>query len=280
MGKIIKDRECIVYMATSKTSGKSYVGVTSKGIHRRKLEHFWDASVGSSLYFHKAIRKYGREDFKWETLVSSSNWRDALVLEIFFIREFQTFKTKGYNLTKGGEGLLGHIHSVETRNKMSVSSKANIPNMERLSNLAKLRKGSTHSNETREKMSRAHKGVSLSEEHCKRIGEGHKGIIFSEERCKNISESLMGRCLSDEHCKAIGDSKRGVVPTQETKDKISNSNSFTISTPYGIFKGSRNASKQLGVPHRTISARCLNKRVRWKDWFYVPEQKGEVPCQN
>ena len=108
------------------------------------------------------------------------------------------------NGTDGGEGISGHIHSDETRLKIS---KAN--------------KGSIQSEETRRKMSVAKKDRKLSEEHKLKISKSGKGRIFSEETKRKMSASKKGRTLSVEHKKNIGLSGKGRIHSEETKLKMS-----------------------------------------------------------
>ena len=42
----------VIYMATSKTSGKSYIGQTQKSLNDRINKHFYSVRHNSNLYFH------------------------------------------------------------------------------------------------------------------------------------------------------------------------------------------------------------------------------------
>jgi hypothetical protein len=87
------------------------------------------------------------------------------------------------NLTDGGEGASGKIHSLKTRAKMS-----------------KTRKGKPHSKDHCNAISKASlgkKGTNLgkkfSEEHKSKISSAHKGKVFSEESRAKMSASMKGR---------------------------------------------------------------------------------------
>lgn len=58
----------IVYILTNKINGKKYVGRTSSTIRRRMADHISKSSRGFSSPLHSAIRKYGIENFSYETI--------------------------------------------------------------------------------------------------------------------------------------------------------------------------------------------------------------------
>ncbi len=113
----------IVYKATSKTSGKSYIGKTIFLLEKRKTVHLNRHKKGSNCHFHRAIRKYGVNDFEWEII--EDNIQDESSLnerEIYWIRKLDVFNN-GYNMTKGGEGASGLVFSEEHKRKISNANK-------------------------------------------------------------------------------------------------------------------------------------------------------------
>jgi group I intron endonuclease len=52
-----------IYVVTNKINGKQYVGQTVRDLGDRLKRHFNDAEKGDNLYFHRAILKYGKENF-------------------------------------------------------------------------------------------------------------------------------------------------------------------------------------------------------------------------
>lgn len=92
-----------IYLATSRTSGKSYIGKTSRSIDARWQEH--KRARKSMLPFHKAIRKYGADDFVVKEIALVDNKEEMDRLEKFWILELKTYiKDFGYNLSFGGDG--------------------------------------------------------------------------------------------------------------------------------------------------------------------------------
>ena len=54
----------IIYMVTNKITKQSYIGLTTKTLKERKSQHINSAMVQKSpLFFHGAIRKYGKKNF-------------------------------------------------------------------------------------------------------------------------------------------------------------------------------------------------------------------------
>ncbi len=109
-----------VYCHTS-PSGKKYVGLT-KSLERRWKEHVSDAKSGSPLGFHKALRKYGHENFTHEILEVMSTRTGANKAEKLWIARLKTRSHAGYNETDGGEGgdiSSGRKRSPETRALLS-----------------------------------------------------------------------------------------------------------------------------------------------------------------
>lgn len=101
----------IIYRAYCFNTKKSYIGQTINGLNQRKQEHFTSTfgKTNSQTHFHKAIRKYGIDNFEW-TIIDTINaeslesLRDCLdVLEIKYIKQFDSY-CNGYNMTTGGQG--------------------------------------------------------------------------------------------------------------------------------------------------------------------------------
>jgi hypothetical protein len=103
-----------LYLITSPT-GKQYVGITTRSVNRRMTGHKTAARLGSPYPLHAAIRKYGFESMRVETLHPSRDIEELRALEVSAVAERNTFAPFGYNLTAGGEGTTGHIVSDEHR---------------------------------------------------------------------------------------------------------------------------------------------------------------------
>lgn len=145
-------------------SGKAYVGITASTAAARFSEHCYNASTGrADRAVNRALRKYGKESTKLETLVVA-DWDYLVELERKAIAAFGTFGRGGYNMTAGGEGALGYKHTPESLTKMGATHKGN-----------QYRLGAVLTPETREKISAGNKGKVMSPEVRAKIGAASKG---------------------------------------------------------------------------------------------------------
>jgi group I intron endonuclease len=97
----------VVYCFENKINGKKYVGyaIDLKG---RIGRHLYSSRKNPQSYFHKALKKYGFENFKVKILEESDNVNYIYQeREPYWIKELNTFYPNGYNLTLGGKGSLG-----------------------------------------------------------------------------------------------------------------------------------------------------------------------------
>lgn len=109
----------IVYIATNKLNGKQYVGKTTRTLEARRLSHEYEAASGSNSAIHRAIRKWGNDNFEWRVIEECSSEEQLNRAEIEHIGLFDTYSL-GYNMTRGGEGQLGWNPQEETRKMWSV----------------------------------------------------------------------------------------------------------------------------------------------------------------
>jgi hypothetical protein len=111
-------------------SGKAYVGITSKTTELRwekHKEHALGKRASGALY--AALRKYGCESFEIETLVVADDWGYLCELEKKAINVYGTKAPFGYNLTDGGEGVLGPRDEA-TKIAISIAQKKRFENPE------------------------------------------------------------------------------------------------------------------------------------------------------
>jgi group I intron endonuclease len=113
----------LIYKATSKTSGKSYIGKTTNTLKQRVGEHIRKSKKSKHTnHFHNAIKKYGKDDFVWEILDTCDSEEELNILEVKHIKSHNTY-SDGYNLSLGGEGQTGYKYTNEHSKKMSDSLK-------------------------------------------------------------------------------------------------------------------------------------------------------------
>jgi len=189
-----------IYTIFNSINGKIYVGKTTNPQKR------FDKHIKVALYkrttekfvIHKAIEKYGKDNFIFSILQIFNNEEDCTNAEKYWIKYFNSnIKEFGYNLTAGGEGVSGRVVSEETKRKISL---AHI--------------GMTHTEATKEKLrvinlgkiptnieqlKTINIGKPLSEEHKKKISEARKGIVFTEEHRMNMSKAMIGLMVGENH---------------------------------------------------------------------------------
>jgi group I intron endonuclease len=192
----------LIYKVTNNINGKIYIGKTTRTLEKRKSGHLSNAKYNES-YFHKALNKYGFDNFTWETIYNKiTSEEDLNELEEFLISEYSVFnKDNLYNILKGGDSP---------------------PN----------RKGISLSEEHRKKISKSNTGKKVSPETRKKLSDSHKGYVVREETKVKLRENskinsnfgMRGKNQSEEARKKISKIQTGKILSTEQKNKISASN--------------------------------------------------------
>lgn len=150
-----------IYSITNNKNNKVYIGLTTQGNRTRFLHHLYEARSGSKFPIHRAIRKYGEESFEIKVLITldqSQNPEELKRLEKFYIKEFKANNRKfGYNLTEGGDGTLGKLHSEETKDKIRQKALGRITSFE-----TKQRMSEAHSKNKNEEWYKENKRKAVS----------------------------------------------------------------------------------------------------------------------
>lgn len=110
------------YKVTS-PSGKSYVGITMSSVEARWKLHVREACKRKGRWaLHRAIRKYGHEAFVVETLAELPTWSELCLIERELIASHGTHSPSGYNMTIGGDGVVGLCPEAKAAHKANTSS--------------------------------------------------------------------------------------------------------------------------------------------------------------
>lgn len=155
-------------------SGKLYVGLTSKTVSQRLTAHLKDTRAGSKLPVHNALRKYGR-NVQLVVLAQGVSFDEAKDLEIWWISQLNTFCPGGYNLTRGGEGMVGYKFTAETKKKISEAKRGGKLSTEHRAKISGGQRGKKHTEETKAKMSEANKARKPTAETRAKMSEASKG---------------------------------------------------------------------------------------------------------
>jgi len=210
---------CVIYKTVNLINNKIYVGKDSNNNSNY---------LGSGIILKKAIKKYGKENFK-KNILESCDLSNINKREIYWIAKLNSINPKiGYNITPGGDGVpkgmftgknsphygkkkpkeeiaclteaarkhnIGRCRSEETKKKISLKSK-----------------GRTHTEETKRKIALANSGEKngwfgkkrhLSDETKRKISLKMKNRSLSESHKKKLSLSHINKILSEEHRKNI-----------------------------------------------------------------------------
>lgn len=96
-----------IYMVTCKINNKKYIGKTESEVAYRWKQHCRDSFLEShgdyNFPFHRAIRKYGIENFIVKCIDKSEDKEELKEKEKYWIQHYDTFNN-GYNATLGGDG--------------------------------------------------------------------------------------------------------------------------------------------------------------------------------
>jgi group I intron endonuclease len=91
-----------IYKITNKINGKIYIGQTIKTIEERWLGHI-SASKYAKNYLHRAMNKYGVDNFHIQSVVRCGSIEELNIREVAIIRIFKSLIPNGYNMMLGGQ---------------------------------------------------------------------------------------------------------------------------------------------------------------------------------
>lgn len=179
-----------IYLTSNLITGKKYIGK-----HHGELD---DDYLGSGILLQKAIKKYGKENFKRDILYISKNAEENNQKEIEFIKAYNAVENKEfYNIAPGGDG--GDIfHTLPLEQQKQIRKEIS----KRVSGINNPMYGKHHSEETKEKLRRVDKSYTQTEEYRKYMSEvvsgprnGMYGRRHTEESKQKMSDAKKGKKL-------------------------------------------------------------------------------------
>lgn len=225
-----------IYKTTNLINDKVYIGKSEK--------EFDSTYYGSGVILQKAIKKYGKLNFKVEKIKDCKTINELNESERYYI---ELYKSNSYNLAEGGTGGWTTKH---------FSDKQLEEYKQKLSNSAK---GRIVSNTTREKIKLANMGKFYSDKNkisntLKELWNDPDSIFNSKEYRENLSKASKNRVWTEETKEKIRQSKLGGK----------NPTSVKIQVGEEIFETRRECAKEFGISETAVTKRCKSKN--FQDW--------------
>ena len=163
----------LIYDLSEELNG--YVGFTLYSIERRLKTHIRNARRGVQFHISRALRKLNYQvGIKLlEVVPEGKLWQEA---ERRWIKQYREDGWNLWNMTPGGDGVVGVPLSEEHKRKIALYQKEKHVSLE-----------------TREKISRANRGKKRTPEQIEHNRLVHMGYRWTEEAKKKLSKTLSGR---------------------------------------------------------------------------------------
>ncbi len=211
-----------LYLISCAVNGGVYVGVS---VHptKRWTQHRCASRAGVTPLY-RSMRKHGIGLHTFEVIESHPTVEQASEAEVWWVRYLRALGARVFNLTDGGEGLLGYRPSDETRAKMSAARIGKRMSEEQRAKTAAINarrssspegkaatsarfKGKSKSDEQRERMAASQQRRWRDPEAHARASAAHVGKVISPEQRRKLSEAMKGRTLSEEHRRKMSEAQ-------------------------------------------------------------------------
>jgi group I intron endonuclease len=214
-----------IYTITNLLNYKIYVGQTRNPLHRWSA-HKCEVNKNRLRFpIHKAIAKYGIDNFQFCVIASTITVEEIDKLEIYWIDQFDSRNNKmGYNLATGGNVSKGWHHTEESKKKIGDANRGKmvVHSEEWRQQMSKIMSGKVHTKETKAKIGQSNFGMKRSEEFKNKIRICKEGKSLTEETKQKMSDAKLGKKKSEETKKKMSLAFRMFSPEQEleiVKDK-------------------------------------------------------------
>jgi hypothetical protein len=109
------------------------------------------------------------------------------------------------------------------------------------------------------------------------------GLKHSKDRLDKVKQKLTGRKMLDSQIQKMSQAKKnktweeiygfeGAAQRRKgcaERSGSNHANSKKIYTPHGIFNSITESAEHFSLSDYTIRKRCLSKKEKWKEWYYV-----------
>lgn len=181
--------------------------------HRNALQRYPNRPVSQWL---KVCEGHVRVQ-RMEVVPFGESWVER---EQFWILTLRTLYPGGANITSGGQGTPGNVHTRETRARMSAAKKGRNLSPEHCAKISAVHRGRKRPVETGRRISNALKTSESSiAYHASRVGQKQSIVTRNKIGASKIGKKR--KPFSKEHLAALSASKKGRVVTVEHRAKIS-----------------------------------------------------------
>ena len=201
---------CGIYKITNKINNKVYIG-QSIDIYERWKEYFGCINdLSCNRYIHRAIRKYGLENFNFE-IIKECKREELNYFEIYYIDFYKsTFDKFGYNITPGGQSIdFNTENGQKIRKRVGASLKTHYKEVgtQSIKDGWKKLKESNHYNDYLKKQKETHLGKKFSEESLRKRKDTRleKGL---NKKVKCVEDNLIFESIKD--CEKYYKEKLGI----------------------------------------------------------------------
>lgn len=269
-----------IYCIENTANGKRYIG-QSVDIKKRWYQHKQklNANTHQNMHLQRSWNEYGEGAFVFY-VIELCDKQDLNKRETYYISLYDT-KNNGYNMTCGGEGTRGVLHTDEWKQKMRVLNTG-----KKMSEVSKQKMSVAKKGKPRiitENILKGYKEVSLklkgrkrTEEHCKNISISKMGSIPWNKGIKmpdNYVHPWLGKHHSEETKKKISDARKGTKRSLETRLKTSKAVKCVETGE--VFNSITFAAEKYGVSIYAIS-KVLRGKAQTScnlHWIYADERE-------
>lgn len=204
-----------VYLITNLVNDKKYVGITHNTIEQRFQEHLAKARCKNSIWkLHRAIKKYGKDNFKLELLEDNISKEFIGERETYYITFYDSIN-KGYNMTEGGAGISGYKFTKQ----QGLDRAKKIITPERNAKISKALKGRPLDNQHKKKLSESMKEFHKTHDNSFK-GKRHTQETKDKIGSKNTKHKvLMLDKITEEVIKEFDNSKKAGIWIVDTQNR-------------------------------------------------------------
>lgn len=215
----------LVYQITNRVNGHRYIGYTGRGLKARRAGHLSQLARGSHYAVHRAMRKYGVDNFDFSILGEFGD--DEELAKVYEIEAIAAYKPE-YNLSYGGEG--GTL-AEESKKKIGAANRGRKMPPSHGEKRRAFLTGRKHTPQAKAKIAAANrgkpsplKGIPLKAETRAKISAANKGQVpwtagrgHSPETRAKMSAWQIGRKLPDSHRASISKVRKDAWETNREK---------------------------------------------------------------